>query len=185
MGEAFERGPRRRGRTSCAIGRRAYAYSRRMVWSAVRRVSTAPRTGRVGHPRGPSLAGSLTAINAWPAPLYPWSADHLDALTDDVGIMQHAIGPARSGPRLLHGRRRPSAAGRSPSPARAWLGCGRAERRARVSASWTTRSIARPAGSGTSDGSTGRGSRGRLRGQSGPGDARARLGDRVGSRAVP
>jgi hypothetical protein len=28
-----------------------------------------------------------------PAPLYPVVRDHLDALTDDVGIMQHAIGP--------------------------------------------------------------------------------------------
>ena len=27
------------------------------------------------------------------APLYPVVRDHLDALTDDVGIMQHAIGP--------------------------------------------------------------------------------------------
>jgi hypothetical protein len=28
-----------------------------------------------------------------PAPLYPAIREHLDALTDDVGIMQHAIGP--------------------------------------------------------------------------------------------
>jgi hypothetical protein len=28
-------------------------------------------------------------------PLYPVSREHLDALTDDVGVMQHAIGPRR------------------------------------------------------------------------------------------
>ena len=107
--------------------RRAHAYSRRMIWPAVgarvpRRCSPALAHGRASA-RPATAAGSAdpcmtaAAHRSRPAharrPLHPISRRHLDVLTGELGIFQHAIGlEAGSRPRLLRRRRRAGARGR-------------------------------------------------------------------------
>ena len=84
-----------------AIGSRAYAHSRRMVWSAVGNeyARSVQSSGR-GDPH------ERATRRSWPpsvpdlAPLHPISRQHLDVMTDGVGIMQHAVG---SRPDPAHG----------------------------------------------------------------------------------
>ena len=110
-----------------AIGRRAHEYSRQMVWSAVgaqynrlfaRVTASAPSVIRTAAPGRRSMPDR--------SPLHPVSRQHLGALTDAVGIMQHAIGSSTGpGPRLLHRRRRPGPPGRPAPRERARLARGR------------------------------------------------------------
>ena len=93
-----------------AIGRRAHAYTRRMVWSAVGAEYAAMfaglahgSSGRRRCPRGwPSMRdpAERRAALEIPAPLHPVSRRHLAVLTGELGIFQHAI---RSVPDPDHG----------------------------------------------------------------------------------
>ena len=83
------------------------------------------------HGSWPTIARARSSPMSEPAPLFPVSRVHLDELTDEIGIMQHAIGRRpRSGPRLLHRRRRPGPAGRPAARRRARLAGRGRDRRA-------------------------------------------------------
>jgi len=75
-----------------AIRKRAYLMSRQMVWSAVAREYMhsfeRAREERSRHPR-PTFAASK--LQAQTAELPMLKLDHLETLTDDTGILQHAI----------------------------------------------------------------------------------------------
>ena len=76
-----------------AMGRRAYDYSRDMVWSSVGAEYTRI-FARAALPRAsPSGRSQGSRPSVGSRPLYPVNRHHLDELTGELGIWQHATGP--------------------------------------------------------------------------------------------
>ena len=129
------------------------------------------RAARPG-PRVRTAAASRPRV-AEPAPLHPVSRAHLEAISDAIGIMQHAIGARPDpGPRLLHRRRRAGPARRPRCTSASWA--GRPWRRAPVAhlrVPCRGASTRRRAGSATSAPSTGLARRRGIGGLPGPGAA--------------
>jgi glycosyltransferase involved in cell wall biosynthesis len=75
-----------------AMRKRAHLYCRRMVWSEVGRsyLELFADARRQRALRGPGVAFPARTLEAQPFELPPPKFDHLLALTDDVGILQHA-----------------------------------------------------------------------------------------------
>jgi hypothetical protein len=74
-----------------AMRKRAYLFGREMIWPVVaRRYLTLFEQVRAERMRAPRPFVAKTA-DARPAELPPLRLDHLEGMTDDVGILQHAV----------------------------------------------------------------------------------------------
>mgnify|MGYP003618953369 CR=1 FL=1 len=75
-----------------AMRKRAYLYGRDMIWSQVAcRYMETFRHARAGHRHNAAASYAVKPLDRRPAELPPLKLDHLRRMTDDTGILQHAI----------------------------------------------------------------------------------------------
>ncbi len=74
-----------------AIRKRAYLFTRQMVWQSVaRRYMQSFERARIEHRRTAQRIFSFRTLGNRPGELPPLKLDHLHRMTDDTGILQHA-----------------------------------------------------------------------------------------------
>lgn len=75
-----------------AMRKRAYMLGRDMIWPQVaQRYMESFERARAGRLHVPRRATSITALRQRPGELPPLKLDHLSLLTDETGILQHAV----------------------------------------------------------------------------------------------